>query len=255
VLPETVYHALSDELIDESIQLLPHAWEMDSVEAFKDYLKSALPQGAQSTRKRAAVYLCHRFFGNGHIDRPLLAMLRSVSSYTEKRELVAYRFMQAEPLVGRCVTDLLFEKVITNDFLISSSELRQFIAERLGKESEKSLVRLSRILVKFGHLVKLRDNGHRYEIRQLQPSFNTLVYACHDEFGIPAMYRMEDISIAQFRKLFLLSPTVLRAFIKRAADAGLIRYVQAGGLEQIRTQYSLAEVVTRLTGIDIDALY
>ena len=252
--PEAIYHALSDELIDESIQLLPHAWGMDSIEKFKDYLKASLPQGAQSTRERAAVYLCRRFFGNGHIDRLLLAMLRFVPSYAEKRELIAYRFMQAEPLVGRCVTDLLFEKVVANDFLISSSELRQFIVERLGKESEKSLVRLSRILVKFGHLVKLRGNGHCYEIRQLQPSFNTLVYACHNEFGIPAMYRMEDITSAQFRKLFLLSPTVLRAFIKQASDTKLIQYVQAGGLEQVRTQYSLVEVVAHLTGVNIDAL-
>lgn len=250
----TDYRIPSDALVEESLQLLPQAWHMNSVRAFKHFLVGALPQNAETTRLIAADVICGRFFAGDRIDRELLAMVNAAASRIEKRDLIAYRFMIAERLVGDFVADVLFEKLTGEDSQVTQDEVNRFIVQRLGRESAKGCARISGILVKFGHLDRVSRNGHTYGIRRLEPDFCTLAYACHCEFPIPSMYRMSDLANSRFRRLFLLSSAAFLSFVKQASSRGLVDHIQSGGLEQVRIQLTVSELVSRLTGVGIDAL-
>lgn len=247
------YSALGDDLLEEAVRFLPLAWQMESVGAFKAHLHQALPQSSRLTRVRMARFICRRFFPNGTLDRPFLAMLVACANPTDRRHLIGYRFLRSEALIGRFVSEMIYPRVTGANGEVTAEGIESFVAKCLKRVDPKSTSRLARALVRTGHLARL-SGAAAYQVRPIQPSFSTLTYVFHCDFGVPAMYRLEDVADAPFRRLFLLSAAELQAFLRRAEDADLLQGVQAGGLEQVRTRLTLPEAVSRITGISPDAL-
>ena len=235
--------AIQDLILKEALLSLNWLEQFVDIASFQAYLREHLHQNSLSTRDRYAQTLIRWFYQdgtNGLVSR----VWRCYHDLSVAEEILRYRYLEAETMVGQVVADALFP--ISENALIPESYLPHFLAERFGPDiSAKTIERLKSNLRKLGFLAYGKD--HRDVLRLLNPSATSFLIVLHHQFAMdrPASVEFRTLAADPFWKyLGFKSEDRLRAILREALDRGLIaKYVVADRIESISLQYSFHEFV------------
>jgi hypothetical protein len=241
--PRSSVRAIQDLILKEALLSLPWSEQFGDVGTFQNYMREHLHQNSLSTRDRYAQTLIRWFYADGM--KGLVSLVwRQYHDLAIAEEILRYRYLEAETMVGQVVADALFP--ISENALIPESYLPHFLAERFGPDiSAKTVERLKSNLRKLGFLAYGKD--HRDVLRLLNPTATSFLIVLHHQFALdrPASVEFRTLAADPFWKyLGFKSEDRLRAILRDGLDRGLIaKYVVADRIESISLQYSFHEFV------------
>jgi len=179
--------AIQDLLWKEAIWAVHQSESFSDSGAFEQHLREHLPQNSLETRVRYAQNIMRWFFPDG----PHGVVGQVWAIYHRQplvEELLRYRYLVAEPMVGATVAEALHP--IAENALVPSSYLDNFLRSRFGDMTPaKSIKRVKANLRKLSFLV--RAKGEKDTLRALCPSATGLLLALRvcsarvDQCGVP----------------------------------------------------------------------
>lgn len=235
---------LQEVLFRESLLALSQIGDVTHILELRPRLAAQLPQNSENTRLRYADSLIRWFLRDG-LQGLALSVWRHYQDPAIQAAIHRYLYLTAEPIVARCVVDLLPKLqervVIPAAYLISNTE--KLVGHELAELSRK---RLLSNLRKLGFLENT-PAGDRIAAPPVNKT--ALLLALHHTFAVTGP---RTIEFAQIEKnpfwCFggLRTVDALRDFLREIDHASLIgKYVIADRLEQITTCYTLTELMEK----------
>ena len=245
VTPRRGSEMFSNAVLKEAIKLMPKLPETDSLEEIRHYLREHLHFNAAQTRQRYANYIVRRMFPEGQADPALRHFAKAFENNQNLRDVVFYRFLNAEPLLIQVIEELLLphlgngrlerykiKQYLSDRFPVAKSvkDCVQAITDALGA---CGIARVDRVKISFGY----RDI--------LLPAF---AFVLHSEFPDPGIYDIGKLENNQTIRAMLWNPDRLLPSLYELRNQSLISKVsEIDNIRHFTTKYSLNEVVERLT--------
>lgn len=123
----------ANALMKETISVLPDLPDSDSVDTARQTIQGNLHFSAETTRSRNSLYIVQRLFPNGFVDRPLRLFANHFRTRDELNEVCFYRFLGAEPLLGKSIDELIIPNIGVG--YIGRERIKDFL-EKLFPESK-----------------------------------------------------------------------------------------------------------------------
>ena len=209
-------------------------------------LTEKLPQNSLETRARYAQSILRWFFADGP-DGFASQVWRAYRDESMQRDILRVLYLQAEPIVGDCVTQALYP--LAEGMSIPGTFFDGFLARRLGSAEipENTRKRLKTNLGKLGFLVRSRVRGDR--LSSVNSTRTAFLLLLHHLFAPeePRTIELSRLFADPFWKyLGIKSEDVVRAILRSADISRSIgKYVVADQLEQITTCYSVKELLSQ----------
>src|SRR5262249_54673246 len=149
---------LQDCLWRESLLAVKASLECQSVAELITRLRECLPQNSVETRERNTSIILSRFFPTMEIDQLPRRVLRAYSDESLLAAVMRVLFLEAEPLVGRLVTERLFPfspgTALAKDFFSSYAE------EATGKKDKHLVSRCKAATRALGWVIKEKRTSY-----------------------------------------------------------------------------------------------
>lgn len=231
-------------VLKEAIDLLPSMPDTASLDEVRQNLRGSLHYSAEQTRKRYANYITRRMFPDGHADRPMRLFAKHFPDSKHLREVCFYRFMKAEPLVGKVVTELLYPNL--GNGRLDRERIRAYLAARFP--SSRSITDSSKALVDAlvaGGLAKADRIKISFGYREI--SIPAFAFVVHSEFPEPGMYDITKLDTNHTIQAMLWNPDRIVSSLYELRNQGVINKVsQIDNIRQFTTKWTLDQVVEHL---------
>jgi hypothetical protein len=234
---------LQDCLWQESLLAVKVSLECRSVAELITSLRECLPQNSVETRERNTSIILSRFFPTMEIDQLPRRVLRAYSDESLLAAVMRVLFLEAEPLVGRLVTERLLPlppgMTLAKDFFSS------YAGQATGKKDKHLVSRCKAATRALGWVVE--EKRTFYVAQQVVHETAALLIFHHYYAPTP---RVIDLKLLfaepAWQYLGFSSENVVREFMRKLERRGLIsRYAMVDRLEQVTTRYSLDALIER----------
>jgi DNA repair protein RadC len=234
----------SKSLLKQTAEFLPILPNTDDLSALRDFVRSRLHYSSETTRERRSQYLLKRMFPTGVPDKALVSFARLYAGQQELRDVVFYRFCEAEPLMGKSIEELFLPAIGAGT--VTRDALRAYL---------KNLFPESKTLNDCGQAIAeaLATTGiARSDRRSLAFSYRDIAlpsfaFVLHSVFPEPGMYSLPLIeSHPAVRRLFWNPEQVLPS-VYELRNRGLISKVsEIDSVRQFTTKFDLMGLVDAL---------
>ena len=234
----------ANALMKETISVLPDLPNSDSIDIVRQTIQDRLHFSAETTRRRNSLYIVQRMFPEGFVDRPLRLFANQFRDRDELNEVCFYRFLGAEPLLGKLIDELMIPNIGVG--YVGRERIKDFL-EKLFPES-KSIKHGTKAILDaliFGGLAKL--NGKKIIFSYRNIPFDSFVFVFFSEFPEPGMYDLEKIEKNPSIIRMLWKPDKILTMTYELRNRGFISKIsEIDNFRQFTTKWSLEQVVEHL---------
>lgn len=234
---------LQDCLWRESLLAVKVSLECHSVAELITRLRERLPQNSVETRERNTSIILSRFFPTSEIEQPPRRVLRAYNDEALLTTVMRVLFLEAEPLVGRLVTERLFP--LSPGTALSKDFFTSYVQEVIGKKVRPLASRCSAAARALGWIVKEKQ---KFYVAQHALNETAALLLFHHYYApTPRIIDMKFLFAEPVWKyLGFESEGAVREFMYKLEQRGLIgRYAVVDRLEQVTTRYSLDSLLER----------
>lgn len=226
--------------LQESIDMLPHLPDTESLADIKDFLRKHLHFSGQSTRERSARYITYRMFPGGYADSALLTFARAYASRQELRDVCFYRFCKVEPLMYDVIEDLLLPAIGAGQ--LPRSALRDYLAHRFPDYSSTKdcahAVVDALVAARIADVDRLTINFSYRDIK-----IPSLAFILHSEFPDPGMFDIGKLEQNRAIRAMLWKPDALLPSLYELRNRNFVSKVsEIDSVRQFTTKYTLNQV-------------
>ena len=238
----------ANALMKETISVLPDLLDTDSIDTARQTIQDSLHFSAETTRRRNSLYILQRMFPKGFVDRPLRLFANHFRTRDELNEVCFYRFLRAEPLLGKLIDELIIPNIGVG--YIGRERIKDFL-EKLFPES-KSIKHGTKAILDaliFGGLAKL--NGKKVIFSYRNIPFASVVFVLFSEFPEPGMYELNKMENNPFIIRMLWKPDQILILTYELRNRGFISKIsEIDNFRQFTTKLSLEQSIERLIALD-----
>ncbi len=175
-------------------------------------------------------------------DYPLVRLIDFQENQLN-RELMYFSYLHREPIARKTILELIYPRLLKQElYKLTRREIKEFI-EKYMSYSEATMIKtasqITRALIDF-KMVQVGDKD--VEISFYEPRIYSFLYGLYSEYS-PGFVPAERFKIlnpsfehiknnAQFYKLFLIRPSMLRSYLKISWDKNYLAFEPRGGLDQ-----------------------
>ncbi len=232
-------------LLKEAIDLLPSLPETESLDEVKDHIRSNLRCNAEQTRDRYTSYIIRRMFPDGYADYALRAFAKCFRDTRDLKEVCYYRFIKAEPLIQRVVTDLFLPSIGKGS--IHRARLIDYLTDLYpsSRSIGKSARAIAEVLSSGGVAASNKDElsfGYR------DIPLPTFAFIVHSEFAEPGMYDLSKLENNATIRAMLWRPDRVLPALYELRNTGVISKIsEIDSVRQFTLKFSLQKAVEYIT--------
>lgn len=234
------YNALYDAIFKESFHAIKSFAKFTTIEEFRKYLLSTLPQHSSSTKMVNMSKIIDRFFKDG-VNANLALAFTKISDESALKEIMFYHYVNREIIVRDFLTDVLYKNIKVK--YLPKKVVDAYVTLSLKRDDKKTSQRMITALHKYG-MVSRTKTGIVYDY--FKPEFLSFVYAIFTELfsdGSRREYPVREIQKSQFRKIFLVSDRVIETYLIKTIDNGFIGFSQKDEEDIIYNKTTLNEIL------------
>lgn len=234
---------LQDCLWQESLLAIKVSLECQSVAELLSRLRDRLPQNSVETRERNTSIILSRFFPTNELDQLPRRVLRAYGDEALLSAVMRVLFLEAEPLVGRLVTERLF--LLSPGTALAKDFFTSYVQEVIGKKVRPLASRCSAAARVLEWVIKERQ---KFYVAQ-QVVNETAAFLIFHYYYAPTP-RIVDMKLLLtepiWKYLGFSSEDAVRGFMRKLDQQSLVsRYAVVDRLEQVTTRYSLDALLER----------
>jgi hypothetical protein len=227
----------------ESLLAVQVSLQCHSVAELVVRLREHLPQNSLVTRERNTSTILSRFFPTNEIDQLPRRVLYAYDDAALLAAVMRVLFLEAEPLVGRLVTEHVFP--LPPGTALAQDFFTRYAQEVVGKKVKDIASRCSTALHALGWIVK--EKRKFYVAQQTVNETAALLLFHHYYASTPRIIDMNFLlAESVWKYLGFANEDAVRGIMRKLEHRGLIaRYAVVDRLEQVTTRYSLASFIER----------
>jgi hypothetical protein len=234
---------LQDCLWKESLLAVKLSLDCESVAELITRLREYLPQNSVETRERNTSIILSRFFPTNEIDQLPRRVLRACDDETLLASVMRVLFLEAEPLVGRLVTERLFP--LPPGMALAKDFFSAYAQEATGRRDRHIASRCKAAVRALGWVIE--EKRRCYVAQQTINETAALLIFHHYYAPTPRIIDMK-LLLAEptWKYLGFSSEDTVRGFMRKLEQRSLVsRYAVVDRLEQVTTRYSLDSLIER----------
>ena len=234
----------SNALFQEIYDLLPRLPESDSLEVVAEFARDNLPFSSETTRKRYVSYVTRRMFPDGVADRALRHFAKLYAGKQDLRDVVFYRFCNAEPLMRDVMLDILIPAMPIGT--VERSTVRAYIAEKFpGTGNVTDNVKAIAQVLGESRLAKVDKKQFHFGWREI--SMPAFAFVLHSEFPEPGMHDLAKLEQNDaLRALLWKQERILPALYELRSRGVIPKVSEIDTVRQFSTRDTLDVLVERL---------
>jgi len=234
---------LQDCLWQESLLAIKVSLECQSVAELITRLRERLPQNSVETRERNASIVLSRFFPTTEIDQLPRRILRAYDDEVLLTAVMRVLFLEAEPLVGRLVTERL--ALLPPGTALARDFFSAYAWEASGRKDRHVASRCKAAVRALGWIVA--EKRVSYIAQQVVHETAALLLFHYYYAPTPRIIDMKSLFAKPVWKyLGFENEGAVREFMYKLEQSGLVsRYAVVDRLEQVTTRYSLDSFLER----------
>jgi len=238
----------ANALMKETISILPDLPDTDSLEIARQTIKDNLHFSAETTRRRNSLYIVQRMFPEGIVDRSLRLFSNQFRNRDELKDVCLYRFLNAEPLLGKVIEELIIPNIGVGFF--QRERIKDFLEKLFPKSKSIShgTKAISNVLVS-GGLAQVNRGKFIFSYRNIP--FASFVFVFFSEFPEPGMYELNKIEENQIVAQMLWKPDQILPMTYELRNKGFISKIsEIDNFRQFTTKWNLEQAIERLITMD-----
>jgi DNA repair protein RadC len=238
-----VMRVFANDEVANSLNLLPEAASVSTLQEFKTYLESHLPYNSQETRHRRANYFIDRYFPLGRLDTPLRVFLSNHPSPESLQAVIFYHILKSEPAAAKVADEYIYPALPIGQ--VDREAMREFIRTFLPEASDSSMKNMLRsIFYTYSMLGVASVNGRRLRIRLHSGMFEAFAYILLAEFPLQGVYMFDALFKGPAHHWLLWDKDWIRRQLYRLRDIGVISKISEVDLiQQFNLEFNQREAL------------
>ena len=226
----------ANDEIANSLEFLPKAAHLETLEDFKQYLNEKLPYNAAETRQRRASYILERFFPEGDLQTPLSNFLTHCSVQEDLKPVIFYHVLKAEPIAAKVAEELVWPALPIGR--IEREQIREFVLRYLPDASASSQDNMLRSIFYTYNLLAVGSVvGTNLHFHLHTGSLAAFLYILTSEYPRPGIYSYDSLYQSPVHRWLLWDQEWIRRQLYNLRDLGILAKVSE--IDTVK-QYTLA---------------